>query len=107
MTKIEFFNRDGRINGFAVSGHSGYAEKGGDIICAAISSAVQVAECTINDVLGNHANTKVIEDEPRITLTLPAVCDDEDAVQAVLTGFMLTMCSLRDDYPEYIEVMEV
>ena len=107
MTKIEFFNRDGRINGFAVSGHSGYAEEGGDIICAAISSAVQVAECTINDVLGNHANTKIIEDEPRITLTLPAVCDDEDAVQAVLTGFMLTMCSLRDDYPEYIEVMEV
>ena len=107
MTTIEMFKHDGRINGFSVSGHSGYAEEGGDIICAAISSAVQVAECTINDVLGNHANTKVIEDEPRITLTLPAVCDDEDAVQAVLTGFMLTMCSLRDDYPEYIEVMEV
>jgi len=25
----------------------------------------------------------------------------------VLTGFMLTVCSLRDNYPEYIEVMEV
>ena len=47
------------------------------------------------------------EEEPRITLTLPAACDDEDAVQAVLTGFMLTLCALRDDYPEYIEVMEV
>ena len=43
----------------------------------------------------------------RITLTLPAACDDEDAVQAVLTGFLLTVCSLRDNYPEYIEVMEV
>ena len=40
-------------------------------------------------------------------LTLPAACDDEDAVQAVLTGFLLTVCSLRDNYPEYIEVMEV
>ena len=65
------------------------------------------AEGTINDVLGNHANTKVKEEEPRITLTLPAACDDEDAVQAVLTGFLLTVCSLRDNYPEYIEVMEV
>ena len=46
-----------------------------------------------NDVLGNHANTKVKEEEPRITLTLPAACDDEDAVQAVLTGFLLTVCS--------------
>ncbi len=107
MTKVEIFNQDGRINGFSVSGHSGYGEEGSDIVCAAVSAAVQFAECTINDVLGNHANTKVREDEPRVTLTLPATCDDEDAVQAVLTGFMLTMCSLRDDYPDYIEVMEV
>ena len=107
MTRVEIFNQDGRINGFSVSGHSGYGEEGGDIVCAAVSAAVQLTECTINDVLGNHANTKVREDEPRITLTLPATCDDEEAVQAVLTGFMLTMCSLRDDYPDYIEVMEV
>ena len=107
MTRIEIFNQNGRINGFSVSGHSGYAEESSDIVCAAITSAVTFAECTINDVLGNHANTKVKEDEPRITLTLPATCDDEDAVQAVLTGFMLTMCSLRDDYPDFIEVMEV
>ncbi len=107
MTKIEIFNQNGRINGFAVSGHSGYGEAGSDIVCAAITSAVTMAECIINDVLGNHANAKVKEAEPRITLTLPAVCDDEDAVQAVLTGFMLTMCSLRDDYPDFIEVMEV
>ena len=107
MTKVEIFNHDGRIHGFSVSGHSGYAEEGSDIVCAAVSAAVTFAECTINDVLGNHANTKVKEEEPRITLTLPAACDDEDAVQAVLTGFMLTVCSLRDNYPEYIEVMEV
>lgn len=107
MTKVEIFNHDGRINGFSVSGHSGYAEEGSDIVCAAVSSAVQFAECTINDVLGNHANVKMNQDEPRATLTLPVACDDEDAVQAVLTGFMLTMCSLRDDYPDYIEVLEV
>ena len=107
MTKIEVFNQNGRINGFAVSGHSGYAEEGSDIVCAAISSAVTFVECTVNDVLGNHAKTKVIADEPRITLTIPAVCDDEDAVQAVLTGFLLTVCALRDAYPDYIEVMEV
>lgn len=107
MTKIEIFNQNGRINGFSVSGHSGYAEKGSDIVCASVSSAVTMVECTINDVLGNHANAKVNEKESRVTLTLPAVCDDEDAVQAVLSGFVLTMCSLRDEYPDYIEVMEV
>ena len=107
MIKVDIFNQNGRIHGFSVSGHSGYAEQGSDIICASVSSAVTMVECVINDVLGNHANTRVNEQGPRITLTLPAACDDEDAVQAVLTGFMLTMCSLRDDYPDFIEVMEV
>ena len=107
MTRVEFFDHEGRITGFCCSGHSGYAEEGSDIVCAAVSTAVKLAECTINDVLGEHAKTRVNEDEARITLTLPATCDDEDAVQDVLNGFILTMLSLRDDYPDYIEVMEV
>ena len=107
MTKVEIFNHDGRINGFTVSGHSGYAEAGADIICAAVSTAVQFAECTIVDVLGNRVKTKVNEEEARITLTLPASCDEEDAVQAALAGLLLTLCNLRDQYPDYIEVLEV
>ena len=107
MTKCEFFTEDDRITGFSVSGHSGYAESGADIVCAAISAVVSFAEATINDVLGEHAKTRVNEDEARITLTLPATCESEEAVQAVLSGMMLTLCSLRDDYPDYIEVLEV
>ena len=41
------------------------------------------------------------------TLTLPAVCEEEDAIQDVLTGLMLYLCNLRDDYEDYIEVLEV
>ena len=107
MTIVEFFDHDGRISGFTVSGHSGYGEEGTDIVCAAVSTAVQFAECVISDVLGNRVKTKVNEKEARITLTIPASCEDEDAVQAVLTGMMLTLCELRDQYPDYIEVMEV
>lgn len=107
MTRVEFFDRDGLISGFTVSGHSGYAEAGADIICAAVSTAVQFASITIEEVLGNRCKTKVNEEEARITLTIPAACEDEDAVQAVLTGMMLTLCELRDQYPDYIEVMEV
>ena len=98
---------DGRITGFTVSGHSGYAEAGQDIVCAAISAVVSMAETTINDVCGAKAKVRVKEEDARITLTLPASCDEEEAVQTVLAGRMLTLCSLRDDYPDYIEVLEV
>ena len=107
MTRCEFFTEDDRITGFSVSGHSGYAEAGQDVICAAISAVVTMAEATINDVCGAKAKVRVKDEQARITLTLPVSCDEEDAVQAVLAGMMLTLAGMRDDYPDYIEVLEV
>ena len=107
MTRCEFFTEDERITGFTVSGHSGYEERGKDIVCAYVTAVVTMAEATINDVCGAKAKVRVGEDEARITLKLPKSCDEEETVQAVLAGMMLTLCSLRDDYPDYIEVLEV
>ncbi len=107
MTKCEFFTEGDRITGFSISGHSGYAENGSDIVCAAISAVVTMAEATINDVCGAKAKVRVKDADARISLTLPASCDEEESVQAVLAGMMLTLCSMRDDYPDYIEVLEV
>lgn len=96
MTRVEFFDQDGRITGFSCSGHSGYAEEGSDIVCAAVSTAVKLAECTINDVLGERAKTRVKEDEARISLTLPAACENEEAVHAGSDRLMLTLCCPAD-----------
>ena len=107
MTRCEFFTEGERITGFSVSGHSGYSEAGSDIVCAAISAVVTMAEATINDVCGAKAKVRVKEEDARITLTLPTSCDEEETVQAVLAGMMVTLISLQEDHPDYIEVLEV
>ena len=107
MTRCEFRRENERIVGFSVSGHSGCSEAGTDIVCAAISAVVGMTEATINDVCGAKAKVRVKNEDARVTLTLPASCDEEESVQAVLAGMLVTLCSLRDDYPDYIEVLEV
>ena len=107
MTRCEFFTEGDRITGFSISGHSGYAEAGQDIVCAAISAVVTMAEATINDVCGAKAKVRVKEEDARITLMLPASCDEEETVQAVLSGLLVTLLSFKEDYPDYIEVLEV
>ena len=107
MTRCEFFTEEDRITGFSVSGHSGYSEAGSDIVCAAISAVVTMAEATINDVCGAKAKVRVKEEDARVTLTLPTSCDEEESVQAVLSGMMLALISLKEDYPDYIEILEV
>ena len=106
MTRCEFTRDKERITRFSVSGHSGYAEAGSDIVCAAISAAVELTITTVNDVCGGKAKLRVKEEDARITLTLPAQCEEEEAVQAVLAGMMLTLCDMREQYPDYIEVLE-
>ena len=107
MTRCEFYRDGARITGFCVSGHSGYGQAGEDIVCAAITAIVTMAEATINDVCGGKAKVRVKDEDARISLTLPSSCDEEDTIQAVLAGMMLSLVSIREDYPDYIEVLEV
>ena len=108
MTTVTFHTEGNRIIGFDSQGHSGYAEAGEDIVCAAITSAIRLVEATINDVLGLAASVKVKESEALIALRLPGglAPTAESTCQALLTGLMVYFAELHDEYPENIEVLE-
>ncbi len=108
MTTIKFLTEGKRITGFDISGHSGYAEEGKDIVCAAITSAVRLTEATINDVLGLAADVKVRQKSGSISLRIPGGLSDRDehAVQGLLSGLMLYLTEVHDEYPDNIEVLE-
>ena len=108
MTTITFRSEGGRIIGFDSQGHSGYAEEGADIVCAAVSSTISLVEATINDVLGLAASVKVRESDASISFRLPGGLGPtaESACQAILTGLMVYFTELHDEYPENIEVLE-
>ena len=104
MTTVTFLTEGKRIIGFDAKGHSGYAEAGSDIVCAAITSAVRLVDATVNDVLGLAASVKVHERSGSIECGLSAAA--ESPCQSLLAGLMLYFTELHDEYPENIEVME-
>ena len=108
MTTVTFLTEDARIIGFDVQGHSGWGESGEDIVCAAITSAVRLVEATVNDVLGLCAAVKVREADASISLRLPGGLANtaESTCQNLLTGLMVYLAQLHDEYPDNIEVME-
>ena len=109
MTTAEFHTEGRRITGFTVRGHSGYAPEGEDIVCAAVTSAVRLVECAVNDVLGLEASVKVRTDRASISLKLPGGLGqtNESTCQTLLTALMLYLTGLHEEYPENIIVMEV
>ena len=109
MTTVTFHSEGSRLESFEVKGHSGYAQEGEDIVCAAITSAVRLTECAINDVLGLEAAVKVREKDASITLKLPAKLGqtNESTCQALLTALMVHFVQLAEEYPDHISVLEV
>ena len=109
MITASFHSEGRRIVGFEVKGHSGYAPEGQDIVCAAVTSAVRLTECIVNDVLGLEAPVKARAKDASVTLKLPGGLGqtNESTCQTVLTGLMVYLVRLSEEYPEHILVLEV
>ena len=109
MITASFHLEGSRIVSFQVEGHSGLADEGEDVLCAAVTSAVRLTECAVNDVLGLEASVKVKSEKALISLKLPVGLGqtNESTCQTLLTALMLYLSQLHEEYPENIIVMEV
>jgi len=104
MTTVRLIKTDGNIVGLAVAGHSGYAESGADIVCAAISSSVTLVETIINDSFKAGADVSVNPETAEISLRLR---QPNELCQSVLEAFERHMCALCEEYPKHIKILEV
>ncbi len=95
--------RKGEIVGFDISGHTGLASAGRDILCAAISSAAYLTANTITDVLGVDA--KVAVTDGGMSLLVPV--GEEETTRAVLKGLELHLRQLREQYPKGIRIINI
>ena len=97
MTTVSFLVEQARIVGFDVQGHSGWGQEGEDIVCAAVTSAIRLVECTVNDVMGLCASVKIREKDAKISFRLPGglSAPAESTCQNLLTGLMLYLTQLQ------------
>lgn len=68
MLKAVFYKENDRFTGFSISGHAGYGTEGNDIVCAAVTSAVELTCNTITEFFGAAAEVSVFENEVRLIL---------------------------------------
>lgn len=106
MIRVCFFRRSGRVAGFSVKGHAGYAEAGNDIVCAGVSSAVQTASNTITEAAGVPARVSVRGGT--VTLLLPHTLSEKESALCgvVLQGLRLQLTTLAAEFPGRIRVRD-
>ncbi|MEE1154583.1 MAG: ribosomal-processing cysteine protease Prp [Acutalibacteraceae bacterium] len=103
MTKVNLLTlAQGDLVGFRITGHSGYAESGSDIVCAAISSVALMVANTITEIIGVNAEIDV--DEENGDMLLRVFQKDATACRDILQGFRLHMLLLEEQYSDYLIV---
>ena len=68
MIKAKFFQKNGKLTGFEISGHAGFDLYGKDIVCASVSSAVQLTANGITEILGKKADVSVLDNLVSLSL---------------------------------------
>lgn len=102
MITVRIFDKAGILSGFEVTGHSGSAPSGEDIVCAAVSSAAYMTANTVTEVLGLEAEVLTGEALMRLKITDSRVKE----AQALLTGFQQHIAALCGEYPQNIKIVK-
>ena len=105
MTTVRFQRQGKNIRSVEVTDHAGYGQAGEDIVCSAVSSSLMLTDTLLEDVWGIPVHQEIQEEPPRICLVMP---EDGDArAQDALVALQMHFKSLKEEYPDFIEVLEV
>lgn len=100
MIKADFKRRYGNLVSFCISGHAGYDDAGKDIVCASVTSAVQLTANAITEILGVVADVGVYDNE--IRLSLPIECNK--VAYQFMESLLLHLGVLAEDYKGTIKL---
>ena len=103
MTAVTFFRDDKGLNGFRAKGHSGFAQEGEDIVCAALSALTQTAEMGLRKVAGARIRTELNEGQALLEVRLL----EEDAevwraAQIILRTLEEGILDIERQYPAFV-----
>ena len=98
MIRAEFYDSKGLLNGFSISGHAGYAEKGSDVVCASVSSAVQLIVNLLNE----------FDCEPKMNIGENIVecktTSSPNTASAMLEQLKLHFEAILEEFPKTIKI---
>lgn len=109
MTRIRVERKAGKICALTVSGHSGYAEEGSDIVCAAISAITELTANGITEIAGEQITLYSDPSLPEIGISLSEKQAENPLCKAFLEAFLLEATSIAEQYKNYVTInlMEV
>lgn len=105
MTKVSFTrNREGQFTGFTAKDHSGYAEAGEDIVCAAVSALVIHTVNSIERFTDEKVRVEQDSDHALIRLQIDGTPGSDAELLLKSLAATLADMSQNQSYRDFIRV---
>ena len=105
MTKVVFNRKNGKIIRFVISGHTGKAEYGKDVLCAAISSVAQNALVGITEIL--NIEPKILKiDDGYLEFEISKQDADNESVQLLLETCLKSLKEIVKNEKKFVKLEE-
>lgn len=108
MTKAVFTKQNGLWTSLEVSGHSGYANYGSDIVCAGISTAVISSINLLDKIIDGRF--EIIQNEKDGLIILQNINYDSiesnvrDFVCLIFDNLVETLTNIEEEYPKNLKI---
>lgn len=98
MIRAEFYESKGVLKGFKMNGHADFADIGSDVVCAAVSSAVQL---TVNLLAEFDCEPDVSAADNTVECRVTA---SANTASSILEQLKLHFKSILEEYPKTIKI---
>jgi uncharacterized protein YsxB (DUF464 family) len=95
---------DGRIAGFDTCGHAGFADRGEDIVCAAVSALVITCINSVETLTKGMFSCTENETDGRVIFRTEG---EDTQVQLLLRAFLLGVTQIEEAYSGFVDVIVV
>lgn len=107
MTEIKVIRKNGKIVKYFATGHSGFNEHGYDIVCAALSTALQIPLVGFQEVLDIYPRFEINPDGFLcVDLEGMNLLEKQKEVSTLLETMLVFLKELTKQYPKNITLVE-
>ena len=90
--------------GFTAKGHTGYAEAGEDIVCAAVSALTQSAYLGLSELTNARVECSQSDGNLRVELLPETSDEDREKAQLILGSMLLGLRAIEENYSKYLKI---
>lgn len=108
MTRVTVQWNGAAIEGLSMKGHAGFAEKGHDIVCVAVSVLMTTCINALETVAGTQPQVTVDEKVPLMAFSLSRNLDGQEAhdAQIILRTALQGIKDISEEYPKHLKLID-